>query len=96
MLTPFKEKDLIPSKRIKSEYYKCYNSNCDNEQNRCMSCGYCRDCGLCRQSCPQNAISRIEKEDGKFEYVSDSNKCIGCGICAGLCPCGIWEIEWSS
>ena len=46
------------------------------------------------KSCPQNAISRIEKEDGKFEYVSDPNKCIGCGICAGLCPCGILEIEW--
>ncbi len=93
-LKPVKEKDLIPAKRIKSEYYECYNSNCDNEQNRCMSCGYCRDCGLCKQSCPQNAISRIEHEDGKFEYVSDSEKCIGCGICAGLCPCGIWEIEW--
>ncbi len=93
-LIPIKEKDLIPSKRIKSEYYECYNSNCDNEQNRCMSCGYCRDCGLCKQSCPQNAISRVEKENGKFEYVSDPNKCIGCGICAGLCPCGIWEIEW--
>lgn len=92
-LTPVKEKDLIPSKRIKSEYYECYNSTCDNEQNRCMSCGYCRDCGLCRQSCPQNAISRIEDENGKFEYVSDSEKCIGCGICAGLCPCGIWEME---
>ena len=92
-LTPVKEKDLIPAKRIKSEYYECYNSNCDNEQNRCMSCGYCRDCGLCKQSCPQNAISRIEKEDGKFEYVSDPNKCIGCGVCAGLCPCGIWEME---
>ena len=92
-LTPIKEKNLIPAKRIKSEYYECYSSNCDNEQNRCMSCGYCRDCGLCKQSCPQNAISRIEKEDGKFEYISDSNKCIGCGICAGLCPCGIWEME---
>lgn len=92
-LAPVKEKDLIPAKRIKSEYYECYNSNCDNEQNRCMSCGYCRDCGLCKQSCPQNAISRIEKNDGKYEYVSDPNKCIGCGICAGLCPCGIWEME---
>ena len=92
-LQPVKEKELIPSKRIKSEYYECYSSNCDNEQNRCMSCGYCRDCGLCKQSCPQNAISRIEKENGKFEYVSDSSKCIGCGICAGLCPCGIWEME---
>ena len=92
-LAPVKEKDLIPAKRIKSEYYECYNSNCDNEQNRCMSCGYCRDCGLCKQSCPQNAISRIEKNDGKYEYVSDPYKCIGCGICAGLCPCGIWEME---
>ncbi len=93
-LTPVKEKDLIPSKRIKSEYYECYNSNCDNEQNRCMSCGYCRDCGLCRQSCPNNAITRIEhQENGRFEYISDDNKCIGCGICAGLCPCGIWELE---
>ncbi len=92
-LTSVKEKDLIPSKRIKSEYYECYSSNCDNEQNRCMSCGYCRDCGLCAQSCPQNAISRIECNDGKFEYVSDPSKCIGCGICAGLCPCGIWEME---
>ena len=93
-LTEVKEKDVIPEHRIKSEYYECYNSNCDNEQNRCMSCGYCRDCGLCKQSCPQNAISRIEKPDGKFEYISDPEKCIGCGICAGLCPCGIWEIEW--
>ncbi len=92
-LTPLKEKDMIPEHRIKSEYYECYSSNCDNEQNRCMSCGYCRDCGLCKQSCPQNAISKIEKENGKFEYVSDPNKCIGCGICAGLCPCGIWEME---
>lgn len=92
-LAPHKEKELIPAKRIKSEYYECYNSNCDNEQNRCMSCGYCRDCGLCRQSCPQNAISRVEKPDGKFEYISDPDKCIGCGICAGLCPCGIWEME---
>ena len=88
-----KEKDVIPNHRIKSEYYECYNSNCDTEQNRCMSCGYCRDCGLCKQSCPQNAISRVEKENGKFEYVSDPEKCIGCGICAGLCPCGIWEME---
>ena len=92
-LTEIKEKDVIPEHRIKSEYYECYNSNCDNEQNRCMSCGYCRDCGLCKNSCPNNAISRIEKENGKFEYISDSNKCIGCGICAGLCPCGIWEME---
>ena len=91
-LTPVKDKKLIPQNRIKSEYYECYHQKCDNEENRCMSCGYCRDCGLCMQSCPQNAISRNEV-NGKYEYVSDSSKCIGCGICAGLCPCGIWEME---
>lgn len=91
-LTPVKDKKLIPQNRIKSEYYECYHQKCDNEENRCMSCGYCRDCGLCMQSCPQNAISRNEV-NGKYEYVSDENKCIGCGICAGLCPCGIWELE---
>jgi NADPH-dependent glutamate synthase beta subunit-like oxidoreductase/glutamate synthase domain-containing protein 3/NAD-dependent dihydropyrimidine dehydrogenase PreA subunit len=86
-------KKLIPQNRIKSEYYECYSSNCDNEQNRCLSCGYCRDCGLCKESCPQGAISRVTKDDGRFEYISNSDKCIGCGICAGLCPCGIWEME---
>ena len=92
-LTIVHEKKLIPENRIKSEYYECYQPTCDNEQNRCLSCGYCRDCGLCKESCPQNAITRIEKENGKFEYVSNPEKCIGCGICAGLCPCGIWELE---
>ncbi|MDD3237524.1 MAG: FAD-dependent oxidoreductase [Candidatus Gastranaerophilales bacterium] len=88
-------KQLIPSTRIKSEYYECYQPTCDNEQNRCLSCGYCRDCGLCLNSCPQNAISRVDLGDGKFEYRSDDSKCIGCGICEGLCPCGIWEMKYN-
>ncbi|WP_366525807.1 4Fe-4S binding protein, partial [Desulfovibrio sp.] len=29
---------------------------------------------------------------GGFEYVSDPARCIGCGICAGICPCGIWTM----
>ncbi|MBR2069345.1 MAG: FAD-dependent oxidoreductase [Candidatus Gastranaerophilales bacterium] len=91
-LVSVENKKMIPENRIKSQYYECYKPNCDNEQNRCLSCGYCRDCGLCLQSCPEGAIERIEK-DGKFEYISNSEKCIGCGICAGLCPCGIWELE---
>jgi Fe-S-cluster-containing hydrogenase component 2 len=45
------------------------------------------------KSCPENAISRNQKQDnGGYEYVVDSNKCIGCGICAGICPSGIWAM----
>ncbi len=63
------------------------------ETNRCISCGTCRDCGMCLESCPEGAISRIDCPDGSFEYLSDDNICIGCGICAGMCPCGIWGLE---
>lgn len=91
-LVSSENKSVIPEHRIKSEYYECYQPTCNTEQNRCLSCGYCRDCGLCLQSCPNSAISRIENGEN-FEYVSDDNKCIGCGICAGLCPCGIWEMN---
>jgi NADPH-dependent glutamate synthase beta subunit-like oxidoreductase/glutamate synthase domain-containing protein 3/Pyruvate/2-oxoacid:ferredoxin oxidoreductase delta subunit len=59
---------------------------------QCASCGACRDCGLCETLCPENAISRRALEDGAYEYVVDEGRCIGCGFCAGACPCGIWEL----
>ncbi len=61
------------------------------ETNRCLSCGTCRDCSMCLEACPEGAIRRDEKENGSFEYISDDNYCIGCGICSAMCPpCGIW------
>ena len=63
------------------------------ETNRCLSCGTCRDCSMCLEACPEGAIRREDKEDGSFEYISDDRFCIGCGICAGMCPCGIWGME---
>ncbi len=62
------------------------------EYHRCVSCGTCRDCGMCLQSCPEKAISRVGDEED-FRYESDPTRCIGCGICAGVCPCGIWTIN---
>jgi NADPH-dependent glutamate synthase beta subunit-like oxidoreductase/glutamate synthase domain-containing protein 3/NAD-dependent dihydropyrimidine dehydrogenase PreA subunit len=58
----------------------------------CASCGACRDCGICEAVCPQTAITRKEKEDGGYEYVVDEARCIGCGFCAGACPCGVWAL----
>jgi len=60
---------------------------------QCASCGGCRDCGLCESLCPQQAISRRSLQDDGYEYVVDEERCIGCGFCAGACPCGIWELK---
>ena len=91
------DKKRIPAARLKTAYFKkCHT--CDlpaakDEYNRCISCGTCRDCHMCIKSCPENAISRNNKpDDGGFEYVVDADKCIGCGICAGICPSGIWAM----
>ena len=66
----------------------------DMEQcgSQCSSCGTCRDCGICVATCPEAAISRKAGEGMVFEYVVDPERCIGCGFCAGACPCGIWDL----
>ncbi|HEY5672071.1 MAG TPA: FAD-dependent oxidoreductase [Malonomonas sp.] len=63
------------------------------ETSRCISCGTCRDCSMCLEACPEGAIRREDGQNGSFEYISDAHICIGCGICAGMCPCGIWGME---
>lgn len=88
------EKSPIPYDRIKPEYFgrERRKKNAEEEAFRCISCGLCRDCGICEATCYQGAIKRIESENGEFEYTVDEEKCIGCGFCAGVCPCGIWEM----
>lgn len=48
----------------------------------------CVDCKVCLNNCPQNAI----REENKF-YSSDMTKCIGCGICAAVCPRKCWIMK---
>ncbi|MCS7281260.1 MAG: FAD-dependent oxidoreductase [Desulfobacterota bacterium] len=89
-------KGVIPYDRIKKEYY--YGTTYEKkegivgEAQRCLSCAICRDCRICEAACFSNAIKRIEKYQG-FEYISEDESCIGCGICSYVCPCGIWELE---
>ena len=66
----------------------------EDEADRCLSCGTCRDCHLCETICPTNAIKRRELiEVNDYEYISDESKCIACGFCADTCPCGIWQMR---
>lgn len=60
------------------------------EGERCMSCGMCFDCNNCVIYCPQDAVSRVRKNDRAVgRYVeTDYTKCIGCHICADVCPTG--------
>jgi glutamate synthase (NADPH) small chain len=61
-----------------------------NEAKRCMSCGMCFECDNCVIFCPQDAVFRVDKSSRTTgRYVdTDYAKCIGCHICADVCPTG--------
>ncbi len=60
------------------------------EGERCMSCGMCLECDNCVIYCPQDAVHRVKKSDRTVgRYVeTDYTRCIGCHICADVCPSG--------
>jgi NADPH-dependent glutamate synthase beta subunit-like oxidoreductase/Pyruvate/2-oxoacid:ferredoxin oxidoreductase delta subunit len=60
------------------------------EAKRCMSCGMCFECDNCVMYCPQTAVFRVPKAKATLgRYVdTDYSKCIGCHICADVCPTG--------
>lgn len=96
-LQKFKTKERINNDEVKCAYYPTlkgsdlYAMETLEETNRCLSCAVCRDCKTCMVSCPKGAIERVEMGN-EFAYISDPKKCIGCGICAGVCPCGVWKM----
>jgi Fe-S-cluster-containing hydrogenase component 2 len=88
-------RQMIDRKRVTLEYFDPRITQFEDTHScgaQCSSCGACRDCGICETICPKAAISRKDLGDGAYEYVVDDNLCIGCGFCAGACPCGIWNL----
>ncbi|MCB2100450.1 MAG: NAD(P)-binding protein [Rhodobacterales bacterium] len=61
-----------------------------HEGNRCMSCGMCFECDNCIIYCPQDAVYRVPKDQRAMgRYVdTDYARCVGCHICADVCPTG--------
>lgn len=52
----------------------------------------CTGCNQCPQDCPWEAITMVEREDGRTTLLAsvDADKCVSCGICAASCaPMGI-------
>jgi len=60
------------------------------EAKRCMSCGMCFECDNCVVYCPQDAVRKATKDEYSFGryVVTEYDKCIGCHICADVCPTG--------
>jgi NADPH-dependent glutamate synthase beta subunit-like oxidoreductase/glutamate synthase domain-containing protein 3/NAD-dependent dihydropyrimidine dehydrogenase PreA subunit len=89
------KREMINRSRITLEYFDpriTEYADLDHCGAQCSSCGACRDCGICVAICPRHAISRKDMDDTQYEYVVDENLCIGCGFCAGACPCGVWDL----
>ncbi|MBW2471336.1 MAG: FAD-dependent oxidoreductase [Deltaproteobacteria bacterium] len=89
------KRTMIDRQRVTLEYFDpriTEFADLDHCGSQCSSCGACRDCGICVSVCPRAAISRKALENDNYEYLVDENLCIGCGFCAGACPCGVWDL----
>ena len=65
-----------------------------DEAERCMSCGLCFECDNCVIYCPQDAVFRVKKDQSTTGRYVDTNydRCVGCHICADVCPTGYIEM----
>ena len=78
------------SQKIDTKTGQITDQQAVDESKRCMSCGMCFECDNCVIYCPQTAVKRTPKSEatmGRYVY-TDYDLCIGCHICADVCPTG--------
>ena len=50
----------------------------------------CKSCYLCIDACPKKLIKKSNEigQTGEYtvEFKDDENLCLGCGVCAVVCP----------
>ena len=90
-----KRREEVPNKdevlgHFKERMFGLSEEEAIAEADRCMSCGMCFECDNCVIYCPQDAVYRVPKDKATMgRYVAtDYARCVGCHICADVCPTG--------
>ena len=55
----------------------------------------CKGCGYCIKFCPKNILEMGRERNSRghfYPFMTDSEKCISCAICATMCPDGAIEL----
>lgn len=58
------------------------------EAERCVSCGLCSGCEQCFMFCNAEGIVRLEQATPGKYFTMLRDRCLACGKCIDLCPCG--------
>ena len=90
--TPMAKRDHLKVEQAKGNFKEIIHAldqdSTIEESKRCMSCGLCFECRQCEIYCPQEAISYFKTNDVGEVMFTDYTKCVGCHICAQVCPTG--------
>lgn len=62
------------------------------EAERCFSCGSCFGCQQCWMFCTLLCFTRLEEVRLGIYFTLTLDRCVECGKCVEVCPCGFLEV----